>query len=96
MRSERKEDSMYHDSERRKEAAEINASLYALRECVRFRRMQRLAELGDGPKPHVHVPYRYAELALPTSQRLSNRAPLPPYQSIRDLTFTLKEPCITL
>jgi len=31
---------MYHDAERRKEAAEINASLYALRECVRFRRME--------------------------------------------------------
>jgi kinesin family protein 2/24 len=49
---------MYHDAERRKEAAEINASLYALRECVRFRRMERQAAASGGTTPHVHVPYR--------------------------------------
>eukprot|EP00238_Polyblepharides_amylifera_P003666 CAMPEP_0196582298 /NCGR_PEP_ID=MMETSP1081-20130531/38544_1 /TAXON_ID=36882 /ORGANISM="Pyramimonas amylifera, Strain CCMP720" /LENGTH=216 /DNA_ID=CAMNT_0041902823 /DNA_START=18 /DNA_END=668 /DNA_ORIENTATION=+ len=54
---------MYHDAERRKEAAEINASLYALRECVRFRRMQREAALYPDQKgPHVHVPYRSSQL----------------------------------
>ena len=53
---------MYHDAERRKEAAEINASLYALRECVRYRRMQREAEAGAGPTAHVHVPYRSSQL----------------------------------
>ena len=53
---------MYHDAERRKEAAEINASLYALRECVRYRRMQREAEAGTGPAAHVHVPYRSSQL----------------------------------
>ena len=33
--SERKEDSAYHAAERRKEGAEINASIYALKECMR-------------------------------------------------------------
>eukprot|EP00579_Thalassiosira_antarctica_P008625 CAMPEP_0201884998 /NCGR_PEP_ID=MMETSP0902-20130614/17664_1 /ASSEMBLY_ACC=CAM_ASM_000551 /TAXON_ID=420261 /ORGANISM="Thalassiosira antarctica, Strain CCMP982" /LENGTH=824 /DNA_ID=CAMNT_0048414021 /DNA_START=149 /DNA_END=2623 /DNA_ORIENTATION=- len=35
--SERSHDSMYHSSERQKECAEINASLYALKECIRAR-----------------------------------------------------------
>ena len=33
--TERKEDSMWHDAERRKEGAEINQSLHALKECMR-------------------------------------------------------------
>mmetsp|Transcript_5769 Transcript_5769/g.11735 ORF Transcript_5769/g.11735 Transcript_5769/m.11735 type:complete len:1040 (+) Transcript_5769:161-3280(+) len=35
--SERRHDSMYHSSERQKESAEINASLWALKECIRAR-----------------------------------------------------------
>lgn len=35
--SERRGDSLYHSHERQKESAEINASLYALKECVRAR-----------------------------------------------------------
>lgn len=35
--SERSHDSLYHTSERQKESAEINASLYALKECIRAR-----------------------------------------------------------
>lgn len=35
--SERRHDTMYHDSQRQKESAEINASLWALKECVRAR-----------------------------------------------------------
>merc|ERR1711957_401758 len=35
--SERSHDCMYHSSERQKETAEINASLWALKECVRAR-----------------------------------------------------------
>ena len=35
--SERRHDSMYHSSVRQKESAEINASLYALKECIRAR-----------------------------------------------------------
>lgn len=59
---------MYHDAERRKEAAEINASLYALRECVRFRRMERQAAAAGGPTPHVHVPYRCGRAAPTASE----------------------------
>ena len=35
--SERRHDSMYHDSQRQKETAEINTSLWALKECIRAR-----------------------------------------------------------
>lgn len=34
--TERRKDSMYHSRERQTEAAEINASLHALKECVRY------------------------------------------------------------
>merc|ERR1712137_69770 len=34
--SERKKDSMYHTKERQHEGAEINASLHALKECIRY------------------------------------------------------------
>lgn len=58
--SERKEDSFAHDAAQRKEGAYINASLYALKECMRAR-----AKAASAPqKPaaagaaHVHVPYR--------------------------------------
>jgi kinesin family protein 2/24 len=33
--SERRKDSMWHDKERQKEGAEINASIHALKECIR-------------------------------------------------------------
>ena len=35
--SERRNDSLYHDKERQKVSAEINASLYALKSCIRAR-----------------------------------------------------------
>ena len=54
--SERKEDSMYHSKERQRESAEINASLYALKECVRAR-----AAIASGAR-HVKVPYRSSTL----------------------------------
>lgn len=56
--TERKEDSMYHTAERRKEGAEINASLYALKECMRSLRHQQGRKGGS----HVHVPYRSSNL----------------------------------
>merc|ERR1719321_1789982 len=33
--TERKKDSMYHSKQRQQEGAEINASLHALKECIR-------------------------------------------------------------
>ena len=68
--SERKEDNMHHSADQRKETAEINASLYALKECVRMRRLQhqRFGFNGAGGAKnaadagHVHVPYRSSHL----------------------------------
>ena len=42
---------MHHSAEQRKETAEINASLYALKECVRMRKMQH-QRFGQ---PHTHT-----------------------------------------
>ena len=39
--SERRKDSMYHDRERQREGAAINASLHALKECVRWRTQKK-------------------------------------------------------
>uniref|UniRef100_A0A061RIY0 Kinesin motor domain n=1 Tax=Tetraselmis sp. GSL018 TaxID=582737 RepID=A0A061RIY0_9CHLO len=60
--SERNNDSMYHDAQARKEGAEINASLYALRECIRLRRRQSEEARHSGGGKHVHVPYRSSQL----------------------------------
>jgi len=67
--SERKEDSMYHDAERRKEAAEINSSLMALKECIRHRAMA-----AAQPGKHVHIPYRGSNLTKVLRNSLSNPA----------------------
>jgi len=59
--SERNEDSMYHSKERRKEAAEINSSLHALKECIRSTMLKAAAKLS-GKHKHVHVPFRSSNL----------------------------------
>jgi len=59
--SERRHDSMYHSSKRQKESAEINASLWALKECVRARALNDL-HAEEGGKTSVHVPYRSSNL----------------------------------
>jgi kinesin family member 2/24 len=51
--SERRKDSMYHDRERQREGAEINASLHALKECIRWK-----AAGGQSNPP----PYRLSNL----------------------------------
>jgi kinesin family protein 2/24 len=56
--SERKEDSMYHSAQRRKEGAEINASLYALKECIRATIQKQRAPRGK----HIHIPFRSSNL----------------------------------
>lgn len=45
--TERKNDSIYHDKYRQAESAEINASIYALKECIRA-----------SQKNNAHVPFR--------------------------------------
>jgi kinesin family protein 2/24 len=44
--TERKKDAAYHTKERQQEGAEINASMFALKECIRYRFS------GDGKVPH--------------------------------------------
>ena len=51
--SERRKDSMNHDKDTRAEGAEINASLHALKECMRWR-----AETFSNKKPSSPVPFR--------------------------------------
>jgi len=58
--TERRQDTDQHSAERTKESAEINSSLHALKECIRFRaKEQRQAKAaGDEERRQVHVPYR--------------------------------------
>jgi hypothetical protein len=57
--SERKEDSNHHDVQRQKEGAEINASLHALKECIRYKALQGSKGPGDAK---VRIPYRASNL----------------------------------
>lgn len=61
--TERRQDSDQHSSERIRESAEINASLHALKECIRYRGKEHRAAARcnageDMDKTTVHVPYR--------------------------------------
>lgn len=49
--SERSHDSMYHDAQRRKESAEINQSIYALKACIRARNAQRAGTRAAAAPP---------------------------------------------
>jgi kinesin family protein 2/24 len=49
--TERRNDSMYHSKSRQAESNEINASLYALKECIR-------ARSSSSNSQHGYVPYR--------------------------------------
>lgn len=70
--TERRQDSDQHSSERMRESAEINASLHALKECIRYRCKEQRAiaksnsNAGDGnddeEQRQVHVPYRGSQL----------------------------------
>jgi len=62
--SERKEDSMYHSAERRKECGEINASLHSLKECFRA--------MVSG-NPEAHVPYRSSNLTKVLMETLTTK-----------------------
>lgn len=54
--SERKEDSMYHTKEQREEGAQINASLHALKECVRMRAAKLVRGRVEGRAGEVTRP----------------------------------------
>jgi len=58
---------MYHDAERRKEAAEINSSLMTLKECIRHRAMA-----AANPGKSIHIPYRGSNLTKVLKNSLSN------------------------
>jgi kinesin family protein 2/24 len=59
--SEWANDSDAHGAQRRREGAEINASLHALKQCVRARAEKLRAE-ARGATYNGHVPYREATL----------------------------------
>ena len=54
--SERSKDSMYHDAQRRKESAEINQSLYALKQCIRASRLVARWRKRGGFETQDHAP----------------------------------------
>lgn len=62
--TERRQDTDQHSAERTKESAEINSSLHALKECIRYRAKEQRQALqatksgGDEERKQVHVPYR--------------------------------------
>ncbi len=76
--SERKEDSARHSAAQRKEGAEINASLYALKECIRARGRAEHQSQGHSAHghngPHVHVPYRSSLLTRILAEALTHKA----------------------
>jgi len=59
--SERRNDSMYHSSVRQKESTEINASLWALKECVRARVVATSRSTSKKSR-NVVIPYRSSNL----------------------------------
>jgi len=54
--SERRHDSLYHSSDRQKETSEINASLWALKECTRARAIGQKKTRTQ--KNNTYIPYR--------------------------------------
>lgn len=62
--SERRNDSMYHTRDRQKESTEINASLWALKECIRARAS------GGGSSNNGPIPYRSSNLTRILRQSL--------------------------
>jgi kinesin family protein 2/24 len=62
--TERRNDSLYHDVSRQKETQEINASLYALKECIRARAKSSFKS--------PYVPYRASNLTRLLRESLEN------------------------
>ena len=70
--SERNEDSGHHDASQRVTGAAINASLYALKECIRAR-AKAAAKMGATLGAHIHVPYRATLLTRVLAECLTCR-----------------------
>ena len=68
--TEGRHDSLMHNKERQMESTEINASLYALKECIRVRTN------NIKTKHKVHVPYRSSNLTRILRESLENEAAL--------------------
>jgi kinesin family protein 2/24 len=75
--TERSHDSLYHCKDRRAESAEINSSLYALKECIRA----RAAVAASASVPPLHkkpllIPYRSSMLTRILRPHLESGGPL--------------------
>ncbi|KAF4705885.1 hypothetical protein FOZ62_007500, partial [Perkinsus olseni] len=61
--TERRKDSFYHDKIRQQEGAEINASLHALKECIRYRMLrQNNTGVAVEKEGSTFVPFRASAL----------------------------------
>jgi len=67
--TERNKDSMHHDAEQRKEGAEINASLFALKECIRI-----FNDKNEGQQ--VVIPFRQSSLTKVLAEAFKQNAQL--------------------
>jgi kinesin family protein 2/24 len=59
--SERRKDSMWHDKERQREGAEINASIHALKECIRMQKSK-----------NAIIPFRLSTLTRILAETFTN------------------------
>jgi kinesin family protein 2/24 len=75
--TERSHDSLYHSKDRRAESAEINSSLYALKECIRARAvMAASATAAPLQKKQLVIPYRASTLTRILRPHLESGGPL--------------------
>lgn len=75
--SERSHDSLYHDAQRRRESAEINQSIYALKECIRAHnniKRWRAAPSGAAHKKPAPPPFRSSALTRVLREALESDA----------------------
>lgn len=63
--SERRKDSMWHDKDRQREGAQINASLHALKECIRWR-------ASGGYAAQALAPFRLSTLTRVLAETFAN------------------------
>eukprot|EP01031_Cornospumella_fuschlensis_P032897 gene32897-39783_t len=99
--SEHKIDSMYHSGDRRKETSQINASLSALKECIRHRAMSMNSDTPGTLGQHV---YRKSKLTLalkssfvlPTARTVVICTVSPASKDTEHSVNTLRHACLML